>query len=173
VTAVVHTVRDSTEAKSSQAALQKAYDEIGQLKEQLEAENIYLREEVSRDLEFEHIIGTSPAIMGVLRQAEQVAATDAAVLLTGETGTGKELIAQAIHSRSKRHNRLMVKVNCASLPAPLIESELFGRERGAYTGALARQIGRFELADQGTLCSSSKHISDCFGIFGPGAVGRH
>jgi formate hydrogenlyase transcriptional activator len=142
---------DITERKNTEESLHKAYDEIRQLKNQLEAENIYLRKEVSRGFEFEHIIGRSAAIMEVLRQTEQVAATDATVLLSGETGTGKELIAQAIHSRSKRHGRFMVKVNCASLPDALIESELFGREKGAYTGALARQIGRFELADQGTL----------------------
>ncbi len=119
---------DITERKQSNEALQKAYHEIKQLKDQLEAENIYLRQEVSRESDFEHIIGTSGVLMKVLHQVEQVAATDSTVLLSGETGTGKELIAQAVHNLSPRHGRLMVKVNCAALPAALIESELFGRE---------------------------------------------
>ena len=142
---------DITRLKEAETSLQKAYEEIKQLKDKLEAENIYLRKEVSTKNSHEHIIGQSAAIKGVLRRVEQVAPTDAVVLITGETGTGKELIAEAIHSASKRKDRLMVKVNCASLPAALMESELFGREKGAYTGALAKQIGRFELADQSTL----------------------
>ncbi len=100
---------------------------------------------------FDDIIGESPALRGVLFQAEHVAATDASVLLLGETGTGKELIAKAIHAKSHRRRRALVKVNCAALPPTLIESELFGHEKGAFTGAGARKIGRFELADQGTL----------------------
>ena len=142
---------DITRLKEAETSLQKAYEEIKQLKDKLEAENIYLRKEVFTKTSNEHIIGQSAAIKGVLRRVEQVAPTEAVVLITGETGTGKELIAEAIHSVSKRKNRLMVKVNCASLPAALMESELFGREKGAYTGALAKQIGRFELADQSTL----------------------
>ena len=142
---------DITRLKEAETSLQKAYEEIKQLKDKLEAENIYLRKEVSTKNIYEHIIGQSAAIKGVLRRVEQVAPTDAVALITGETGTGKELIAEAIHSASQRKNRLMVKVNCASLPAALMESELFGREKGAYTGALAKQIGRFELADQSTL----------------------
>jgi formate hydrogenlyase transcriptional activator len=142
---------DVTERKQSEESLRKAYDEIKQLKDQLAAENIYLREEISRESDFEHIIGKSAPIRHVVHQVEQVAATGSTVLLSGETGTGKELIAQAIHNLSPRRGRLMVKVNCASLPASLIESELFGREKGAYTGALSKQIGRFELADCSTL----------------------
>jgi transcriptional regulator with GAF, ATPase, and Fis domain len=140
---------DITVHKESDQALLKAYAEIKQLKEQMEAENIYLRQETGRG--FEQIIGDSSSLKKVLQKVTQVAATDSTVLITGETGTGKELIAQAIHNLSNRHNRLMVKVNCAALPAGLIESELFGREKGAYTGALAKQIGRFELADASTL----------------------
>ena len=100
---------------------------------------------------FDEIIGESPALRSVLFQAEQVAPTDAAVLLLGETGTGKELVAKAIHARSHRRHRPLVKVNCAALPSTLIESELFGHEKGAFTGAISRKLGRFELADQGTL----------------------
>jgi len=132
-------------------SLQEAYAEINKLKEQLESENIYLRKEAVESFEFQHIIGKSAVLRKVVDQVEQVAATNSTVLLTGETGTGKELIAQAIHNLSNRHSRLMVKVNCAALPAGLIENELFGRERGAYTGALTKQIGRFELADRSTL----------------------
>ena len=131
--------------------LRKAYEEIEQLKEKLEAENIYLRREVYAENIYEHIIGHSESLGQVLQRVEQVAPTDAIVLLTGETGTGKELIAEAIHHLSKRKDRLLVKVNCASLPAALVENELFGREKGAYTGALSRQIGRFELANHSTL----------------------
>ena len=142
---------DITDHKEQDRQLQNAYAEIKQLKEQLEAENIYLRKEAVESFEFQHIIGKSAVLRKVVDQVEQVAATNSTVLLTGETGTGKELIAQAIHNLSNRHSRLMVKVNCAALPAGLIENELFGRERGAYTGALTKQIGRFELADHSTL----------------------
>jgi transcriptional regulator with GAF, ATPase, and Fis domain len=140
---------DITKHKVQDQRLHDAYAEIKQLKEQLEAENIYLRHEAEKS--FEHIIGRSSALNQVLHRVKQVAATDSTVLITGETGTGKELIAQAIHNLSKRHGRLMVKVNCATLPAGLVESELFGREKGAYTGALVKQIGRFELANGSTL----------------------
>ena len=112
---------------------------------------MYLREEVKTELELEGIVGMSQAIGKVLGSVEQVAQTDATVLVTGETGTGKELIARAIHSRSVRKCNLLVKVNCAALPAGLIESELFGHEKGAFTGALSRKIGRFEMADGGTI----------------------
>ena len=111
----------------------------------------YLRHEVKLKYNYDEIIGRSAAIRRVLREVEQVANTESTVLLIGETGTGKELVARAIHNRSPRHERPMVTVNCAALPATLIESELFGREEGAYTGALSRQIGRFELADGSTL----------------------
>ena len=137
--------------KRADEQLQSAYSEIQRLKQQLETENSYLREEISLAFHHSAVVGNSPTIRGVLRKAEQVAPTDSVVLIFGETGTGKELIARTIHELSGRHNRPMVKVNCASLPASLIESELFGRERGAYTGALAREIGRFELADNSTI----------------------
>ncbi|MFO1429771.1 MAG: sigma 54-interacting transcriptional regulator [Candidatus Competibacteraceae bacterium] len=132
-------------------SLRQALAEVSRLKTQLEAEHAYLQEEVKGAYDFEEIIGHSEALRRVLHQVEQVAATDASVLLLGETGTGKELIARAIHSRSPRKDRPLIKVNCAALPAPLIESELFGHEKGAFTGALTRKIGRFELADGGTL----------------------
>lgn len=122
-----------------------------QEKARLEAANIYLQEEIKTTHNFEEIIGTSGAINKVLQAIEQVAGTDATVLVTGETGTGKELIARAIHNLSHRRQGVLVKVNCAAIPAGLIESELFGHERGAFTGALMRKIGRFELADNATI----------------------
>ena len=114
-------------------------------------ENIYLQEEIKLLVEHTEIVGQSQAMKKVLAQAEQVAQTDSTVLILGETGTGKELLARAIHSMSSRKDRPLVTVNCASLPPTLIESELFGRERGAYTGALTKMIGRFEVADGSTL----------------------
>jgi formate hydrogenlyase transcriptional activator len=131
--------------------LHQAYREIEQLKGQLEEENVYLREEVKLEHHHHEVIGDSEGIRRVLKKAEQVAPTDSTVLLLGETGTGKELIARAIHELSRRKDRAMVKVNCAALPASLVESELFGREKGAYTGALTREIGRFELANGSTI----------------------
>jgi transcriptional regulator with GAF, ATPase, and Fis domain len=125
--------------------------EIAGLKQRLEEENIYLREEAKLLYTHEEIIGQSEAIRKVLADIEKVARTDSTVLITGETGTGKDLIARAIHNLSNRKGRLMVTVNCASLPPTLIESELFGREKGAYTGALTRQMGRFEIANGSTL----------------------
>jgi transcriptional regulator with GAF, ATPase, and Fis domain len=122
-----------------------------QEKARLEAANLYLQEEIKTEHNFEEIIGTSTAIKKVLQAIEKVAATDATVLVTGETGTGKELIARAIHHLSNRKDGVLVKVNCAAIPAGLIESELFGHEKGAFTGALARKIGRFELADKATI----------------------
>lgn len=121
------------------------------VREQLKAENLYLRREAQERLGAGIIVGQSEAIRRVLEQARQVAATDSTVLLLGETGTGKELIATQIHEQSARHGRVMVRVNCSAIPSTLIESELFGREKGAFTGALARQIGRFELADSSTI----------------------
>jgi formate hydrogenlyase transcriptional activator len=131
--------------------LQRAYTEINRLKEKLESENLYLREEIKLEHQHHEIVGQSEALRRVLKSAEQVAATDSTVMLQGETGTGKELIARAIHEGSKRKDRSMVKVNCAALPATLVESELFGREKGAYTGALTREMGRFEIANGSTL----------------------
>ncbi|NJL18500.1 MAG: sigma 54-interacting transcriptional regulator, partial [Nitrospira sp.] len=133
-------LRDINERKQAEAELNK-----------LQLENVYLQEELKTEYNFEEIVGTSPAIRRVLRKVEQVAATGATVLLTGETGTGKELIAQAIHDWSPRHSKPMVRVNCASFPAGLVESELFGHERGAFTGADRRREGRFELAHGGSL----------------------
>lgn len=127
------------------------FTEVAQLKNQLEAENLYLREEVKSQHNFEEIIGESPSIMTVLRQIEQVAPTDSTVLIRGDTGTGKELLARAIHNLSPRKARSLVKVNCGAIPANLVESELFGHEKGSFTGALQRRIGRFELADGGTI----------------------
>lgn len=137
--------------KQANEELQKAAAEIRALKNKLERENVYLREEIKFEYPHAAIVGNSDAIRSVLRKAEQVAKTDSAVLILGETGTGKELVARTIHEISLRRRNSMVKINCASLPAALIESELFGREKGAYTGALAREIGRFELADKSTI----------------------
>jgi PAS domain S-box-containing protein len=144
-------IEDITLRRQAEDLLRSAYAEIKELKDRLASENFYLREQIRKDDEHCAIRGQSPAIQKVLRQIDQVAPTDAHVLITGETGTGKELVAQAIHMASKRKDRLMVTVNCAALPSSLIEGELFGREKGAYTGALTRQIGRFELADKGTI----------------------
>ena len=144
-------IRDISESKRAQEDLQKSYAEVRQLKEKLQAESDYLQEEVRAIGRYEEIIGQSEALKRVLWKVEQVAPTDSVVLITGESGTGKELVARAIHERSKRKDRVMVKVDCAALPATLIESELFGREKGAYTGALTRQIGRIETADGSTL----------------------
>ena len=131
--------------------LRKAAAEIRELKEKVERENAYLRVEIKLEYPHAAIVGNSEAIRSVLKKVEQVAKTDAAVLILGETGTGKELVARTIHEMSGRRQNPMVKVNCASLPPTLIESELFGREKGAYTGALAREIGRFEHADKSTI----------------------
>ena len=125
--------------------------ELKKLRERLQAESDYLREEIRVYGRFDEIVGQSAKLRKVFQRIEQVAPTDSTVLITGETGTGKELVARAIHNLSRRSRRVMVKVDCASLPATLIESELFGREKGAYTGALTRQAGRFELADGSTL----------------------
>ncbi len=128
-----------------------AEEEIHRLKERLEAENVYLRREVSEAYRDREIIGRSEGILKVLRQVNQVAATDMTVLVLGETGTGKELVARAVHGQSERRDKPLVKVNCSALPGELIESELFGHEKGAFTGATGRQVGRFELADGGTI----------------------
>lgn len=133
------------------ADLQKALLDVEQLKQQLEAENSYLLEELKLNHNFDEILTASDAMTRVLHQVEQVAETNATVLILGETGTGKELFARAIHNLSPRKSRPLVKVNCASLPSNLIESELFGHVRGAFTGALQTRIGRFSLADGGTI----------------------
>ena len=128
-----------------------AYEEIRALKEQAERENLYLREEVGTALDLRELVGTSPSLQAALQTIERVAPTDTTVLITGETGTGKELVAMAIHQLSPRKDRPLIKVNCAALPPGLIESELFGHEKGAFTHAVAKKIGRFELADGGTI----------------------
>jgi transcriptional regulator with PAS, ATPase and Fis domain len=140
-----------SEIKQAQEGLQQALGEIARLKERLQAENLYLQEEIKGAFNFDDIVGESASLRRVFHKVEQVAPTDSNVLILGETGTGKELIARAIHSRSPRQHRPLVKVNCAALPSTLIESEFFGHEKGAFTGALTRKIGRFELADGGTI----------------------
>lgn len=142
---------DISKLRETEEKLRLVISELQELKDQLQSENIYLRKEIESRHGFEKIIGSSEPLMHSLFRVEQVAETDTTVLLEGETGTGKELFAHAIHKRSKRKDKPFVKVNCASLPASLIESELFGHEKGAFTGAIQKQIGRFELADQGTI----------------------
>jgi PAS domain S-box-containing protein len=144
-------VRDITERKLAEESLKSALGEVRQLRDRLQEENVYLQEEVRGAGNFDEIIGRSEALSRVLRQAEKVAPADTTVLILGETGTGKELFAHAIHSLSPRKRHALVRVNCAALPEHLIESELFGHERGAFTGAVAQRRGRFELADGGTL----------------------
>jgi len=128
-----------------------AFREIAQLKDKLAEERLYLESEIRTELTFDHIVGESPALRQTLQQVEIVAPTDSTVLLLGETGTGKELLARAIHDRSSRRDRTFVKLNCAAIPSGLLESELFGHEKGAFTGAIAQKIGRFQVADGGTL----------------------
>lgn len=142
---------DITDRRNAEQALQIAHEEVNKLKNQLEAENIYLQEEIRRTHNVDEIVGESNAIKYVMFKIEQVAQTDTTVLILGETGTGKELVARAIHNQSTRKDRPLVKVNCAALSASLIESELFGHEKGAFTGATGRKIGRFELADGATI----------------------
>jgi len=163
-------IRDITERKLIAEALQEAHNELERrveertvelrtalseiktMKDQLEAENIYFRQEIKMKHQFDHILGQSDGLKYVLYRAEQVAPTNTTVLILGETGTGKELIAAAIHNMSPRKDRPLISVNCAALPANLMESELFGREKGAFTGADTRQVGRFEVANGSTLC---------------------
>jgi len=128
-----------------------AYSEIADLKNRLAQEKLYLENEIRGEMDFEGIVGQSSALRHVLQLVETVAPSDSTVLLLGETGTGKELIARAIHDRSRRKDRTFVKLNCAAIPTGLLESELFGHERGAFTGAISQKTGRLELADQGTL----------------------
>jgi PAS domain S-box-containing protein len=163
-------IRDTTERKLIAEALQQAHNELERrveertvelgaalseiktMKDQLEAENIYFRREFKMKHQYDHILGQSDGLKHVLYRAEQVAPANTTVLILGETGTGKELIAAAIHNMSPRKDRPLITVNCAALPANLIESELFGREKGAFTGADTRQVGRFEVANGSTLC---------------------
>ena len=154
----VGAVMDVTAAKeattiifNARDALEKAFEEIKTLKDQLYKENIALREEIDKTSMFDEIVGSSEPLRRVLTQVAKVAVTDSTVLILGETGTGKEMIARAIHRRSKRSNRAFIRVNCAAIPPNLIASELFGHEKGAFTGATQRRLGRFELADGGTI----------------------
>jgi transcriptional regulator with PAS, ATPase and Fis domain/HAMP domain-containing protein len=151
ITEVVGTTMDVTAQHEARAALETAFEQIKELKDQLYKENIALREEIDKVSMFEEIVGSSEPLRRVLSQVAKVAATDSTVLILGETGTGKELIARAIHRRSKRANRAFIRVNCAAIPPTLIASELFGHEKGAFTGATQRRLGRFELADGGTI----------------------
>jgi len=144
-------LRDITERRQREEALRQSHAEIERLKDRVQAESDYLKAEIKIVHPHGEVTGQSPAIREVLRLVEQVAPTDSSVLVRGETGSGKELVAQAIHRQSPRRSHLLVKVNCAALPSGLVESELFGREKGAYTGAMTRQIGRFEVADGSTL----------------------
>jgi PAS domain S-box-containing protein len=143
--------RDITDRKRAEEELQGAMAEIRQLKDRLEAENVYLRSEVSGVHRDGGMVGESEGMGKVMEQVERVAPTDMTVLVLGETGVGKELVARMVHEKSGRRERPLVKVNCSTLPAELIESELFGHERGAFTGAVSKQVGRFELADEGTI----------------------
>ncbi|MEO8224799.1 MAG: sigma 54-interacting transcriptional regulator, partial [Gammaproteobacteria bacterium] len=152
--AVIRTLvacKDVTERNRAEARLKEAYGEIARLKEELERERDYLREEVRVSMNFGKIVGGSPALGAMLARIEAVADTPANVLIVGETGTGKELVAHAIHARSSRVNGPLVKVNCASIPDELFESEFFGHVRGAFTGAHRDRVGRFQLADSGTI----------------------
>ena len=147
----VGAVTDITERKGAEGDLRSALDEIKKLKDQLYEENVALKEEIDKASMFEEIVGESPALQAVLTRVAKVAPTESTVLVTGETGTGKELIARCIHKRSQRAARAFVSVNCATIPSSLIASELFGHERGAFTGATQRRLGRFELAEGGTI----------------------
>lgn len=144
-------IQDITERKQAELDLREALSEIKELKDKLEAERAYLQEEIKSQYNHENIIGQSNALNYIFYKVEQIGPTDTTVLILGETGTGKELVARAIHGLSPRKDRALVKVNCATLPANLIESELFGHEKGAFTDAHARQLGRFEVADGATL----------------------
>src|SRR6266849_2430084 len=147
----VGTAMDVTEQRRARAELETAFEEIKKLKDQLHDENVALREQIDQAFMFEEIVGSSSALQAVLSNILKVAPTDSTVLITGETGTGKELIARAIHKRSQRSGRAFIGVNCASIPSSLIASELFGHEKGAFTGAMQRHQGRFELAHSGTI----------------------
>jgi PAS domain S-box-containing protein len=142
---------DVTEHHRARADLEKAFEEIKRLRDQLRDENVVLREQIDQAFMFEEIVGTSSGLQGVLSRLMKVAPTDSSVLVSGETGTGKELVARAIHKRSRRSQRAFVSVNCAALAPSLISSELFGHEKGAFTGAMQRRLGRFELANGGTI----------------------
>jgi transcriptional regulator with GAF, ATPase, and Fis domain len=147
----VGTEMDVTEQRQARDDLEKALEEIKRLKDRLQDENLSLRETVNQALMFEEIVGSSPALRAVLSSITKVAPTDSTVLISGESGTGKELIARAIHRRSRRSDQAFITVNCAAIPTSLIASELFGHEKGAFTGAMQQRRGRFELANGGTI----------------------
>lgn len=147
----VGTGMDVTEQRQAQAALETAFEEIKRLKDRLQDENLALREEIDQAFMFEEIVGASPALKSVLSHVSKVAPTDSTVMISGETGTGKELVARAIHKHSRRADRAFVSLNCAATPPSLIASELFGHEKGAFTGAIQQRRGRFELAHSGTI----------------------
>ena len=147
----VKITRDMTQSHAAKVELEKAYQEVNELKDKLAQEKRYLESEILSEQGFEEIIGHCQPLRGVFRQIEKVAPTNTTVLIQGETGTGKELIARAIHKLSKRHDKTFVKLNCAAIPTGLLESELFGHEKGAFTGAIMQKLGRFELAHQGTI----------------------
>ncbi len=151
VSRIIGVTQDITKRKKDEKKIKEALEEVQRLKDQLQDENVYLQQEIKLSNNFDEIVTQSPKLNKVLKQVEQVSSTDATVLILGETGTGKELIARAIHNISNRGKRPLVKVNCAALHAELIESELFGHEKGAFTGAFEKKIGRFELADGGTI----------------------
>lgn len=144
-------IHDITELRKAESDLAEALNQIRTLEEKLRLENQLLRDEITRESEHSHMVGSSPSLRGAVGKIRQVAPTDATVLITGETGTGKELAAREIHRLSRRAEQPIIVVNCAALPANLIESELFGHEKGSFTGAIARKIGRFEIADGGTI----------------------
>jgi PAS domain S-box-containing protein len=144
-------VTDIDDRKRAEQELEKAFEEIKRLKDRLHDENVVLREQIDEAFMFEEIVGSSPSLKTVLSSIVKVAPTDSTVLITGETGTGKELIARAIHKGSQRAGQAFISVNCAAIPSSLIASELFGHEKGAFTGALQRRQGRFELAHSGTI----------------------
>jgi formate hydrogenlyase transcriptional activator len=139
------------ERRRAEEELHRALGEVEMLKNRLQAENVYLQEEILQEHNFEEMVGSSPALLAMLQKVEVVAATDTTVLIYGETGTGKELVARALHNRSTRKDRPLMKVNCGAISAGLVESELFGHMKGAFTGALERRVGRFELANGGTI----------------------
>ena len=149
----LHTANDNLEKRVLErtSQLNDALEKVEQLKDQLQAENDYLHEEIKSSHNYDEVIGTSTAIHSVLRDVDQVAKTEATVLIYGETGTGKELIARAVHTESSRNNKPFIKVNCAAIPENLVESEFFGHEKGAFTGATSKREGRFSLADHGTI----------------------
>jgi len=148
---LVEVLANAIKRAETERQLRVTLAQVRELQARLEAENLYLRHEVGERYDFEGMVGSSEALTGVVRVAERVAPTDVTVLIQGETGTGKEIIARAIHARSRRSSRPLIRVNCAALPSSLAESELFGHEKGAFTGAVSRQPGRFEVADRGTI----------------------